>query len=398
MTELEQTREAYLGGTDPAMAPASPLADVPGGLPPLLIACGDSEMFLDDATRFAEAAADQGADVELDIFQGMPHGFPLLALEAAGTLMNRVAEFTTSRLTGMSGAAARELSVRRIGWAGYEIVTERGTRLVIDPYLRGSEGIHSGIPASPVPVADLAGADVIAVTHAGYDHRGQALQIAQAGHAVLVCGSALFAAAMKAGFPPDRLAVMVSGVEFQYRDITLKSLPARHESTMTIDGAFVADQPQSFLLTTADGARVFCGGDTSLSEDLRTWGEIYHPSIAILGIGGLWLGPVKIIELPPSEAAVAVRWLGVSTVIPVHHHPSDPAPAQLAAELAGSGIEVAALDFGAIWTAPRRWPAPSRAGSEAPQIGGEQATAGSVPGGVGGTWLGQHRAKDDDVA
>ncbi len=101
MTELEQTREAYLGGTDPAMAPASPLADVPGGLPSLLIACGDSEMFLDDATRFAEAAAGQGADVELDIFQGMPHGFPLLALEAAGTLMKRVTEFTTSRLTGI---------------------------------------------------------------------------------------------------------------------------------------------------------------------------------------------------------------------------------------------------------------------------------------------------------
>lgn len=44
-TELEQTRAAYLGGTDPATAPASPLADVPDGLPPLLIACGDSEVF-----------------------------------------------------------------------------------------------------------------------------------------------------------------------------------------------------------------------------------------------------------------------------------------------------------------------------------------------------------------
>ena len=85
---------------------------------------------------------------------------------------------------------------------------------------------------------------------------------------------------------------------------------------------------------------------------LRTWGEIYRPDVAILGIGGLWLGPVKITELPPPEAAIAARWLGVSTVIPVHHHPCDPDPAQLAAELAGSGIEVAALDFGATWTAP----------------------------------------------
>ena len=107
MRELTQTREAYLGSTDPATAPASPLADVPGGLPPLLIACGGSEMFRDDATRFAEAAADGGADVELDIFQGMPHGFPLLAVEAAGTLLDRVAAFTTSQLSSMPGGSSR---------------------------------------------------------------------------------------------------------------------------------------------------------------------------------------------------------------------------------------------------------------------------------------------------
>jgi hypothetical protein len=46
---------------------------------------------------------------------------------------------------------------------------------------------------------------------------------------------------------------------------------------MTIDGGFVADEPQSFLLTTAAGTRVFCGGDTSLARDLRTWGELYRP-------------------------------------------------------------------------------------------------------------------------
>ena len=45
---------------------------------------------------------------------------------------------------------------------------------------------------------------------------------------------------------------------------------------MTIDGGFVADKPQSFLLTAAAGTRVFCGGATSLAGDLRTWGELYR--------------------------------------------------------------------------------------------------------------------------
>jgi len=47
---------------------------------------------------------------------------------------------------------------------------------------------------------------------------------------------------------------------------------------------------------------------------------------------------------------VAARWLGVSTVLTVHHHPADPAPAQLAADLADSAINVVSLDFGETWT------------------------------------------------
>jgi hypothetical protein len=65
----------------------------------------------------------------------------------------------------------------------------------------------------------------------------------------------------------------------------------------------------------------------------------YRPGIAVLGIGGLWLGAGKIVGLHPAEAAVAARWLGTPTVLPVHHHPADPAPAQLAADLTGSAIK-----------------------------------------------------------
>lgn len=108
------------------------------------------------------------------------------------------------------------------------------------------------------------------------------------------------------------------------------------------------------MLTTSFGTRIFCGGDTSLSADLRTWGELYHPTVAILGIGGVWLGRVKLSELPPADAAVAAQWLGVSTLIPVHYRPGDPTPAQLAADVASADrpIRVVSLDIGDTWTAP----------------------------------------------
>ncbi|WP_051194106.1 alpha/beta fold hydrolase [Nocardia jiangxiensis] len=355
--EVRQARDAYLGGANPAAAPQSPLAGDCAGLPPLLIVCGDAELLRDDATRFAQRAAADGVEVSLAMWEGMPHGFPLLPTEAARAVLDRIAAFTAQQLTAAPPASGdRPLTIRRIGWAACEIVTQRGTRVLVDPYLAGSEGFHTGLPQSPIHAAELARADVIAVTHAGYDHRGQALQIAEAGQATVVCGTALFRAALEAGIPVQRLGPMVSGVEFHFRDVTIKALPARHESSMTVDGQFLADEPQSFLLTTADGQRIFCGGDTSLSEDLRTWGELYRPQIAILGVGGVWVGAVKVVELPPADAALATRWLGVTTVIPVHYPPNDPAPAQLAADLAAAGaaVEVAVLDFNDTWTAPPR--------------------------------------------
>ncbi len=352
--EIRQMRDAYLDETAPDGSPQSPLAGVCPGLPPLYVACGESEMLRDDAMRFAERVAGTGTDVTLDLYSGMPHGFPVMTVGAADTVLARIGAFVSAQLSGgQPDVQPRPLTVRRISWAGYEVVSEMGTRVLVDPYLSGDPGPSVGLPSSPFTPADFADVDVIAVTHAGSDHRGQAIEIAQAGSATLVCGSALYKAAIAAQLPRDRVCPVVSGVEFRFRDITIKSLPARHESSMTIDGRFVADQPQSFMLTTAAGTRIFCGGDTSLTDDLRTWRELYAPDVAMLGIGGLWVGRVKVTELPPADAAVAAQKLGVATVIPVHYHPVDPAPAQLSADLAaaGSSIEVAALEIGEIWTA-----------------------------------------------
>lgn len=252
----------------------------------------------------------------------------------------------------LAANATGMVSVRRVGWAAYVVTTERGTSLLVDPYLSGSEGFHTGLPASPIRVDDLTDVDVIAVTHAGYDHRGQSLEIAKAGKALLVSGPALYEAALSDGLPAERLTVMVSGMELHYRDVVIKALPARHASSMTVGGAFQSAEPLSFLVTTAGGCRIFCGGDSSLNEDFRTWREVYAPEIAVLGIGGIWVGPEYAAELPPAEAATAAAWLGVTTVIPVHYAPGDPAATQLRADLAEKEprIEVVVLEFGNSWT------------------------------------------------
>ncbi len=350
LDELVQTRQAYLGDAPPDQAPQSPLFGDLKGLPPVLLVSGGGEMLLDDSLHFAAKAAKAGVDVALDIYQDMPHGFAVMRTRASDEALARVAAYVAARLRqDCPPDKVGPLTLERVGFAGYLITTEYGTRILVDPYLMGNEGFHQGIPESFITPKDLFDVDVIAVTHAGFDHRGQSLDIFEGGgKAIMVSGPALYEEALRRGAPTARLAPMVSGVELHFRDITLKALPARHESSMKIDGATRSDQPLSFILTTADGLRIFCGGDSSISEDMKTWGELYRPDIAVLGIGGIWLGPLDVTELPPAEAALAARWLGVRTVIPMHYAPGDPAPAQLQASLiaAGDPIEVVPLKFG----------------------------------------------------
>jgi len=86
---------AYLAGADPKDGWASPLYAVPEVLPPLLIQVGGDEILLDDARRYAQAAAEKGGEVQLDVFEGLHHVFQgsTRDLPSARRALDEVAEF-----------------------------------------------------------------------------------------------------------------------------------------------------------------------------------------------------------------------------------------------------------------------------------------------------------------
>ena len=143
LAEVTAVRDAYFGSADPTGAPQSPLAGDCTGLPPLLIGCGGAELLRDDATRFAKRAAADGAEVDVEVFAGMPHGFPVMPTEAASAVLERIAAFGARHLArSTADPTVRPLTIRRIGWAGYEICTEHGTRVLIDPYTVRVRGLR----------------------------------------------------------------------------------------------------------------------------------------------------------------------------------------------------------------------------------------------------------------
>jgi monooxygenase len=75
---LARLAEAYLAGADPAQPLASPLLADLSGLPPLLLHVGESEALRDDALRLADKARAAGVQVELAVFDTVPHVWQLI--------------------------------------------------------------------------------------------------------------------------------------------------------------------------------------------------------------------------------------------------------------------------------------------------------------------------------
>jgi epsilon-lactone hydrolase len=95
---LHDCASKYLGGTDATSPLASPLFGDLRNLPPVLIQVGEDEVLVDDAKRYANRAAEVGAPVKLEIWEGMHHVFQLDAqhLESSRHALDRAGDFLRS--------------------------------------------------------------------------------------------------------------------------------------------------------------------------------------------------------------------------------------------------------------------------------------------------------------
>jgi epsilon-lactone hydrolase len=103
--QVAELVRSYLGSADPNDPLASPLVAKVAGMPPVRIHVGDDEVLLDDSRRYVERAVAAGVDARLDVWMGMPHGFPASVgkLKAAGQSLDAVGAFLTQRLQGKTG-------------------------------------------------------------------------------------------------------------------------------------------------------------------------------------------------------------------------------------------------------------------------------------------------------
>lgn len=100
-TILKEAARTYLQSNSELDGRASPLYALPHTLPPLLIQVGTEELLLDDATRYADLAAEVSNEVQLGVYQGMHHVFQRdITLEATRHALDTAASFIQQHWRG----------------------------------------------------------------------------------------------------------------------------------------------------------------------------------------------------------------------------------------------------------------------------------------------------------
>jgi L-ascorbate metabolism protein UlaG (beta-lactamase superfamily) len=207
--------------------------------------------------------------------------------------------------------------IRFLGTAGYEIVAD-GIRVLIDPFLDGS-------PLRPCFSDDLEPPSVILVTHAAFDHFGDAAAIATRTGAPVVCGGEVRHLLLAAGVLDEQIRVTVPGVRVRVGGLEVLPVECRHWSgAVHPELGLISGPPMGYLVEPEPGVRIYHFGDTALF-DMSLIGRLWSPLVGILGCTQPWevddpgAGEVLTGEMNPAEAALAAEMLGVRVAIASHY-------------------------------------------------------------------------------
>jgi L-ascorbate metabolism protein UlaG (beta-lactamase superfamily) len=190
----------------------------------------------------------------------------------------------------------------RVQWLGHAclLIESDGKRVLIDPFLTGN-------PMAGVKADDVA-ADVILVSHGHEDHVGDTVAIARRTGAAVVCNFELSQWFEAQGLTKVHGINHGGGFEV-IPGIHVRMTIAFHSSTLP--GGGYGGNPGGFLMTFADGSKIYDAADTALFGDMKLIGED-GLDLAILPIGDYF-------TMGPADAIRAVKFLQPRLVLPIHY-------------------------------------------------------------------------------
>jgi L-ascorbate metabolism protein UlaG (beta-lactamase superfamily) len=223
-------------------------------------------------------------------------------------------------------------------WYGHSVVEVRtpGDKVILfDPFFAN--------PKSPVTADSIQRCDLLLVTHGHFDHMGDAVALASRLRPAWPCMhemSLWLGRRLPGG--QDAAVGMNKGGTFEAAGIRVSMTTAHHSAGDWNPGGettlYLGD-PAGFVVELENGFRFYFAGDTDVFSDMRLIRELYAPEMAFLPIGGHF-------TMGPRGAAMAVEFLGVKHVMPIHYGTFPiltGTPEQLRSELDARGLQDVAI-------------------------------------------------------
>jgi L-ascorbate metabolism protein UlaG (beta-lactamase superfamily) len=225
-------------------------------------------------------------------------------------------------------ANLKGVSITWLGHATVLIVTAKGTRILIDPFIEHNPKYPKGYQL-PEKI------DLLLLTHGHMDHIADALPVSKK-HEAQSFGMVELMDWLESRGMKNGVGMNVGG-SHTHADVTFTMTEARHSSGITDGDKIVyGGDPAGFVLTIENGPVLYHAGDTAVFSDMQLIRDLYHPEVAMLPIGDHY-------TMGPKGAALAAKLLGVKSVLPIHFGTFPVltgTPQELEKELAGTGIEV----------------------------------------------------------
>jgi L-ascorbate metabolism protein UlaG (beta-lactamase superfamily) len=191
-----------------------------------------------------------------------------------------------------------------LGHGTFRFRTTEGKTVIVDPWVMNN-------PACPDAEKDPTALDLVLITHAHFDHIGDAVEL---GKKLQPETFAIFETAMwLGGKEVPNVTGMNKGGTAEAQGVRFTMVHAVHSCGITDgDQILYGGEAAGYVIEFPGGLRIYYAGDTTVFSDMEIIGELYNPDVCFLPIGDFY-------TMSPKEAAYAIDLLDAEVVVPMHY-------------------------------------------------------------------------------